>query len=261
MKGFYNEEEKSSENKVIIASFKGNEDKPRFQVWNRDWNENDELKPNQEIRGGYCYDTFEKFEGIFSAMDIREVTIPYQGVPKVFKRLYVVMRKEDDKVVFDMGTYTGRYAQSLLEKMMSPDLDINESVIIFPFHFTNAENKLMIGVGMWQGFDEKGKPTKVEPLRKEDKQALGIPEPDIIETDDGTKWVWGKRIMWMINYAKNRLAKESKEFADESFDPDNVVPDPQEPTKMEQAKKLYGDPIKPPPDSFDGHEGDDDLPF
>jgi hypothetical protein len=263
MKGFYNQGEKSSETKVIIASFRGNEDKPRFQVWNRDWKENDELNPHQEVRGGYCYDTFERFEGIISAMDIREVTIPYQGVPKPFKRLYVVMRAGEEKAVFDLGTYTGRFAQSFLEKMLNPDLNINKSVIIFPYHFTSSDNKLMIGVGMWQGVDEAGKPKKVDHIGKEGKEALGVPEPDIIETDEGPKWVWGKRMMWMVNYAKNRLLMESEEFADE---PDTLEPDPlspELPSKGDQAAKLYGAPIKPPstpPDPFTSDD-DDGLPF
>jgi hypothetical protein len=267
MKGFYNEESKSSYvEKVIIASFKGDKEDPRFQIWNRDYKQGQELQENQEIRGGYCYDTFEKFEGIFEAINVVDETITYDGVSKVYKRLIVTMSVDQENIQFDIGTYTGRYAQNLLERMINPVLSLNKSVIIFPYRFTDKDtNKTMIGIGVWQGVNEKGEPIKIKGLRKEEKQAMGVPEPEMIETDQGVQWVWSKRARWMVEYVKNKLTDSFMEG--DAIPTDSIKPDPiieEQPSKGEIGGKLYN--RNTPPQHITSEDVDlfsveDDLPF
>ena len=274
MEGFYNEEQKSSQIKVSIVSFRGDKTNPRFQVWNRSFDVNkDTPKDNQEIRNGYCYDTYEKFEGFIDDMALVDVPMNFDGTPRTYKRLYVYMKPSHDAeaITFDMGTYTERYAQSFLERMMNQTLNVNEKVILYPYHVSEEGKKSNIGVMIYQGKDKDGKPAKIAFLKKEQKIEMGVPEPEVIQTDQGEQWVWGKRIQWMFRAAKYRLdtEKEEPKAAKRQGPPPGMIePDPIEPefTKGEIGAKLYDTggtqkPTKGFDDDGNFDDDDSDMPF
>lgn len=266
MEGFANRQSKRKI-QATIAGFKGEAKNPRFQIWNRDYDPNkDQLGPDQEIRSGYCYDTFETFTGYIDSMELVDVDIPYQGVQRKFKRLFVNMRAGNDIILFDIGTYTGRYAQAFLERMLNPKLNINKLVKIFPYHIPQDDGNSTIGVAMYQVDGDKEE--KIEFLRREAKEELGIPEPEVIETDNGKQWIWGKRMTWIFNYVKNRLITENADFGMETQPPpiitgddlpesEPIVPDPIE---EHPGMKMYPKPAYVPPRERPINE-EDDLPF
>lgn len=268
MEGFSNRQT-TKKVEAVIASFKGEKRNPRFQIWNRDYDpKNPILTEDQEVRGEYCYDTYSEFIGTIDSMDLVEVEIPYEGVKKKYLRLHVYMVANGKTIMFDMGTYTGRYAQAFLERLLNPSVDLGKPIKIFPYHIPKEGAQPTIGMSVYQNG------VKIEFLKREEKEAMGIPEPDIIETDEGTKWVWGKRIKWIFNYVKNRLIEAHFGPADDQVKPpppldeddlapsEPIVVDPIEP---HPGLKLYPPPT-PEPESPFVRQGfvnpaDDDLPF
>ena len=238
MEGFSNRQT-SKKTQAVIASFKGEKRSPRFQIWNRDFDPNKhQLLENQEVRGGYCYDTHEEFIGYIDAMELVEVEIPYEGVKRKYLRLHVFMAAGGEVILFDLGTYTGRYAQSFLERLLNPSVDFLKPIKMFPYHIPKEGDKPTIGMSVYQDG------VKIEFLRKEQKEEIGVPEPDVIETDMGNQWVWGKRIKWIFNNVKNRLIEAKMNSADNQASP---PPPPLDEDDLAPSEPIVVEPIEPHP--------------
>ena len=254
MEGFSNRTAQKK-NLVIIAGFKGDKKNPKFQIWNRDYDPNQhQLQDYQEVRGGYCYDTYGEFIGRVDSMSLVDVEIPYDGTKKKYTRLYVNMAiGEVDKEVittFDMGTYTGRYAHTFLLRLINPEVNLADPIKMFPYHVAKDGEKPSIGVAVYQKGPKGEFDKKIEFLKKEVKQAMGVPEPVVIQTDIGLQWVWGIHIKWLLEYVVNRLVDARFKDSGQSKPSIPVEPPPlplHDDDILEPSEPIVVDPIQPHP--------------
>ena len=245
---------------VSLGAFRGSKSNPRWKIWVKDKPE--VLGPDQEERGGYFYDCFQDFEGMIDAISIREEERTYSGVTKKYNILYVIVKVMDVKYELDLGIYTNQYAQKFMERMAMDEFDGSKITTIRPYHVDKEGEKPNIGIVIYQN----GK--KIEFPKREWKEAMGVPEVEVIETDAGKLWVWKKYVMWFFNRAQANLVKGS-EFDDKPsdeapFESEQLdMSEPEIPNKKEQAAPLYPpkDEQKPPKFADFGELGEDGLPF